>query len=100
MDTSTAVVGIDRLGRRKVGRRLHTLEQKLRIVAEASAHGASVAEVARRHGLNANLVFSWRRQQQLGVLEQHTRRVKLLPVQVSESVAVREEPVELRRGQR
>ena len=75
------------MGRRKVGRRLHTLEQKLRIVAEASAHGASVAEVARRHGLNANLVFSWRRQQQLGVLEQHTRQVKLLPVQVSESAS-------------
>jgi transposase len=83
MDTSTAVVGIDKLGRRKLVRRLRTLEQKLRIVAEASVPGASVAEVARRHGINANLVFGWRRQHQLGVLEQHTRNVKLLPVQVS-----------------
>jgi transposase len=97
MDTSTAVVGIDKLGRRKVVRRLHTLEQKLRIVAEASAAGASVAEVARRHGLNANLVFSWRRQHQLGVLEQHTRKVKLLTVQVSALPAPREEPREIRR---
>ena len=57
-----------------------------------------MAEAARRHGLNANLVFSWRRQQQLGVLQQHTRRVKLLPVQVSEPRAVREEPWSSRRG--
>jgi transposase len=84
MDTSTAVVGIDKLGRRKLVRRLLTLEQKLRIVAEASVPGVSVAELARRHGLNANLVFAWRRQHQLGVLEQHTRKVKLLPVRVSE----------------
>lgn len=28
---------------------------------EAIRPGASIAEVARRHGLNANLVFAWRR---------------------------------------
>ena len=80
MDTSTAVVGIGEVDRRKVvRRRLRTLEQKLRVVAEASVPGASVAEVARRHGLNANLVFSWRRQHEQGVLERHTRQVELLP---------------------
>lgn len=85
MDTSTAVVvGIGKVGRGKTPRRQHTLEQKLQVVAEASVPGVSVAEVARRHGLNANLVFGWRRQQQLGVLEQHTREVKLLPVQLRE----------------
>jgi transposase len=97
MDTSTAVVGIDKVLRRKMARRLLTLEEKLRVVAEASVPGASVAEVARRHGLNANLVFGWRRQHQLGVLEQHTREVKLLPVQVSESPVRREEPREITR---
>jgi len=30
--------------------------------------GASVAEVARRHGVNANQVFTWRLQQEQGVL--------------------------------
>src|SRR6516225_1967180 len=97
MDTSTAVVGIEEVVHRKVRRRLLTLEQKLRVVAEASVPGTSVAEVARRHGLNANLVFGWRRQHQLGVLEQHTRKVKLLPVQVSESPVRREEPREITR---
>jgi transposase len=65
---------------------MHTLEAKRRIVAEACAPDASVAEVARRHGINANLVFSWRRQHQQGVLEEHTRRTKLLAVQVTDPV--------------
>lgn len=49
--------------------------------------GASVAEVARRHGVNANQVFTWRLQQEQGVLGRRKRgrpaAVKLLPVQVS-----------------
>ena len=97
MDTSTVVVERDQAGRRKVRRRLYTLEEKLRVVAETNEAGASLAQVARRHGINANLVFNWRRQHQLGVLEQHTRKVKLLPVHVSESAAIRQEPRQLER---
>jgi transposase-like protein len=41
-------------------------------VAESRVAGTSVAEVARRHGVNANQVFAWRRQQDQGVLGQHT----------------------------
>ena len=33
---------------------------KRRVVAETLEPGASVAAVARRHGLNANMVFLWR----------------------------------------
>ena len=36
-------------------------DQKRRIIAESFAPGASVAEVARRYGLNANQLFTWRR---------------------------------------
>ena len=35
--------------------------EKQRIVAEAFCAGASVADVARRHGVNANLIFNWRK---------------------------------------
>ncbi|MBV8398379.1 MAG: transposase [Acetobacteraceae bacterium] len=45
----------------KRSRRVWSSEEKRRIVQEAVQPGASVAEVARRHGLNANLVFAWRR---------------------------------------
>jgi len=43
-------------------RRSWALEQKRRIVEESLEEGASIAEVARRHGLNANQLFAWRRQ--------------------------------------
>jgi transposase len=42
-------------------RRRWSEEEKRRIVAEAEAPGASVSVVARRHDLNANLLFTWRR---------------------------------------
>ncbi|MGJ0392736.1 MAG: IS66-like element accessory protein TnpA [Methylocystis sp.] len=47
---------------RGVLRRYWKKDAKRRIVAESLAEGASVAEVARHHGLNANLLFTWRRQ--------------------------------------
>ena len=40
-------------------RRTRSLDERKRIVEEALAPGASVAAVARRHELNANLVFKW-----------------------------------------
>lgn len=43
------------------GRRVWSAEQKRRILEEAMAPGASVAEVARRHELNAHLLFKWLR---------------------------------------
>jgi hypothetical protein len=45
----------------KVSRRSWPLEEKRRIVDEAFRPGMSVAEVARRHGLNSNQVFNWRK---------------------------------------
>jgi transposase len=42
-------------------RRTWSSEEKRRIVAETEAPGASVSVVARRHDLNANLLFTWRR---------------------------------------
>ena len=45
-------------GKRK--RRSYSKAYKRRVVAETLEPGASVAEVARRHGLNANMVFMWR----------------------------------------
>ena len=48
MDTSTQAVAAKRQYR--------ALEEKLRIVEETLAEGASVARIARAHGVNANLV--------------------------------------------
>ena len=43
-------------------RRSWTRNEKRRIVDESLEEGASIAEVARRHDVNANQLFTWRRQ--------------------------------------
>jgi hypothetical protein len=42
-------------------RRSWSAEEKRQIIAETREPGASVATVARRHDMNANLLFTWRR---------------------------------------
>ena len=42
-------------------RRRHDDELKAKVLSECSVAGASVAQVALVHGLNANLVHKWRR---------------------------------------
>jgi transposase len=54
-------------------------------VEETLAPGASVAKVARAHGVNANQVFGWRRLYLAGRLGEQKPGIKLLPVRVSES---------------
>jgi len=43
-------------------RRRHSQAFKEQIVAECRESGESVAAIARRHGLNDNLIHNWRRQ--------------------------------------
>ena len=47
-------------------RRTRSLDERKRIVEEALAPGASVAAVARRHEVNANLIFKWIRRSREG----------------------------------
>ena len=47
---------------KRASRRRHDDELKARVLSECSVPGASVAQVALAHGLNANLVHKWRRQ--------------------------------------
>jgi transposase len=62
-------------------RRYRALEEKRGIVEETLSEGASVALVARTHGVNANLLFTWRKLYQAGRLGSGV--AKLLPVKVS-----------------
>jgi transposase len=67
-------------------RRRRAVTEKRRIVEETLEPGASVAKVARAHGVNANQVFAWRRQYRQGLLgEGQAETAKLLPVHVSET---------------
>ena len=65
-------------------RRRRTVAEKRQIVEETLGPGASVAKVARAHGVNANQVFAWRRQYRQGLLGAgQAETVNLLPVHVT-----------------
>lgn len=79
MDTS--IVAVTKNTSTRVGRRrMRTLAEKRQIVGEVLRGDESVAVVARRHEVNANLVFSWKRQYEKGLLE--VARTSLVPVKL------------------
>jgi len=63
----------------------HSREFKRAVVEQTLEAGASVARIARAHGLNANQVFAWRRQFRAGSLDGVTPA--LLAVEVVEPAA-------------
>jgi transposase len=78
---------------RQVRKRRSAAEKRL-IVEQALEPGASVARVARAHGLNANVVFNWRRVYREGKLAvEPAQAMKLLPVSI-EGHEVVEPPAE------
>jgi transposase len=78
---------------RQVRKRRSTAEKRL-IVEQALEPGASVARVARAHGLNANVVFNWRRLYSEGKLAIETAQpMKLVPVSIEEPEVI-EPPTE------
>jgi transposase len=83
MDTSAAI-STDTLGRRSGPRHRRSVIEKRRIVEESLRPGASVAMIARRHEVNANSVFGWRRLYQKGQLGARSPgpQASLVPVDV------------------
>jgi transposase len=80
---------------RQVRKRRSAAEKRL-IVEQAMESGASVARVARAHGLNANVVFNWRRMYSEGKLAvEPAQAMKLLPVSIAEREVVERPPEEL-----
>jgi transposase len=79
---------------RAVGRRRQswTGDEKRRIVDESLAAGASIAEVARRHDLNANQLFTWRRQLGGQQFVQH-ELAPILPVTIEPEIPTPENGV-------
>ena len=81
MDSSAVVVKIEQPKRQR-----RSIAEKRQIVERAMQPGASIARVAREHGVNANMVHYWRKLYRQGRLgENKANSVHLLPVSVSES---------------
>lgn len=77
--SDTTVVGAGLQPEKRIRR---TTEEKLRIVEATLVPGASIARVAREHGVNANQVFQWRYEYRKGILPPRVKeaRADLLPV--------------------
>jgi transposase len=61
-----------------------TREEKRRIVEATFVPGATIARVAREHGVNANQVFQWRHEYRKGTLGvDHQAQTRLVPVTVA-----------------
>jgi transposase len=68
-------------------RRFWSADEKQRMEAESFTPGASVSKVAQRYGVNANLLFTWRRQEGRSVAVGGVEPLKLLPVKVADEGA-------------
>jgi transposase len=72
MDTMTEEYSsgpVELLDRPRQAKRHWSPEDKQRIVAETYESGASVSLVARRHDLNTNMLFAWRRKARRAIAE-------------------------------
>lgn len=73
----------------KPARRRYTTEFKRELVERCLQPGASVSAIALDNGINANVVFRWRREQLLEASSVHGQRAAqpvLLPVKLAASV--------------
>ncbi|SRR5258707_9483265 len=68
---------------KQITRQRRSVGEKRRIVEETLEAGASVARVARRHAVNANQVFYWRKKYREGRLGKN-QSSKLLPVTLTD----------------
>jgi transposase len=80
VDTSDQTLQVRVAGTRKKRR---TIRERREIVEETLLPGASVSRVARRHDVNANQVFYWRKLYREGQLGSKTD-TQLVPVKVAD----------------
>ena len=86
MDTSRSVPEEITAKSELAQRQRRSIAEKRGMVEETLVEGASVARIARAHGVNANQLFGWRRLYLRGRLGTQKTTMKLLPVRVSESL--------------
>jgi transposase len=67
-------------------RRFRSKQERRQIAEESLQPGTSAAVVARRHGVNANQVFLWRRLYREGLLDVKPAAAQLMPVRIAEVI--------------
>jgi transposase len=79
-------------------RRYRSKQERRQIVEETLQPAASVAVIARNHGVDANQVFHWRKLYREGRLEMEPAAAPLLPVRITEAVSIEQSPAKLYAG--
>ena len=79
-------------------RRYRSKRERRQIVEETLQPGASVAVIAREHGVNANQVFYWRKLYREGRLDGAPTAAPLVPVRIAEVVSREQPPAKLCAG--
>lgn len=79
-------------------RRYRSKQERRRIVEETLQPGASVAVIARQHGVNANQVFHWRKLYREGRLGEEPAAGQLVPVRISEVLSGEQAPTKFYGG--
>ena len=73
-----------------------TIEDKRKIVLESLSPDTSIAAVVRIHGINANLLHSWRRLYRRGELGKTEKTTSFIPIKVSPKTQSVPKPSETR----
>ena len=95
---------VDTMHSKTLPRRRHSDDLKAQVLHECSQPGASVAAIALRHNLNANLVHKWRRRARRNLVAQQLPApapfiaLPMHPVSEPASVPPADIRIELRRG--
>jgi len=84
---ASRITDITRADEPVVKRKYRSKEERRRIAEETLAIGASVAVIARAHGVNANQVFQWRKLYHEGRLGSATTSTQLIPVRIADVVS-------------
>jgi len=79
-------------------RRYRSKQERRRIVEETLQPGASVGVIARRHDVNANQVFYWRKLYREGRLDAQSAAAQLVPVRIAEVVSGEQPPAAIYGG--
>ena len=69
-------------------RRRWSREEKQRLVAESARPDRTVSQVARAHGVAANLLFTWRRQFLAAAVAGDGATARFVPVRLAEKIPV------------
>ena len=65
-------------------RRFWSSDEKRRMIAKSFAPGGSASKVVQRYGVNANLLFTWRRRDARSAASGGTQPFELVPVRVAD----------------